>query len=163
MQHDERTGRPAPPTGEPAVYTTNSPTGTLPNQPTTGAVTEPSIGTLFTDLTEDMAKLVRQEIELARVETMQKVNRGMRSVIMMAAGGFVAYAGFILLLIAVGIGLASIMPLWLSMLIVGVVVLIVGAILIGSGRSSLSNMTVVPENTVESIKEDARWAKEQVS
>jgi len=41
--------------------------------------------------------------------------------------------------------------------------LIVGAILIGSGRSSLSNITVVPENSVESIKEDARWAKEQVS
>jgi len=171
MQPDERTGRSAPPSGEPAVYTTNTPPGTMPNNttsstatgPTTGTVTEPSIGSLFTDLTEDMAKLVRQEIELARVETMQKVNRGMRSIIMMAAGGFVAYAGFILLLIAVGIVLANIMPLWLSMLIVGVVVLIVGSILIGSGRSSLSNMTVVPENTVESIKEDARWAKEQVS
>jgi hypothetical protein len=44
-----------------------------------------------------------------------------------------------------------------------VVALVVGAVLIGSGRSSLSNLTVVPENTVESIKEDARWAKEQVS
>jgi hypothetical protein len=55
------------------------------------------------------------------------------------------------------------MPYWVSSLIVGVVVLIVGAILISSGRSSLTNMTVVPENTVESIKEDARWAKEQVS
>lgn len=149
MQHDEEIA-----TGmrhaEPAVYTTN-------------AANEPSIGTLFTDLTEDMGKLVRQEIELARVETMQKVNRAMRSVIMMAAGGLVAYAGFITLLITAAIALGRIMPYWLSSLIVGVVVLIVGAILIGSGRSSLSNLTVVPENTVESIKEDARWAKEQVS
>lgn len=135
---------------EPPVYTTTEPT-------------EPSIGALFTDLTEDMGKLVRQEIELARVETMQKVNRATRSVVLMAAGGFVAYAGFITLLIAAAIALGQIMPYWLSTLIVGVVVLIVGAILIGSGRSSLSTLTVVPENTVESIKEDARWAKEQVS
>jgi uncharacterized membrane protein YqjE len=149
MQHDEEIA-----TGmrraEPAVYTTD-------------VTDEPSIGALFTDLTDDMGKLVRQEIELARVETMQKVNRAMRSVILMAAGGFVAYAGFITLLIAVAIALGSLMPYWLSTLIVGVVVLIVGAILIGSGRSSLSNLTVVPEDTVESIKEDARWAKEQVS
>lgn len=135
---------------EPAVYTASEPT-------------EPSIGTLFTDLTEDMGKLVRQEIELARVETIQKVNRAMRSVILLAAGGLVAYAGFITLLITVAIALGRVMPYWLSTLIVGVVALIVGAILIGSGRSSLSNLTVVPENTVESIKEDARWAKEQVS
>jgi uncharacterized membrane protein YczE len=110
-----------------------------------------------------MAKLLRQEIELARLETTQKINSAMRSVIMLAAGGFVAYAGLILLLIAVAIGLSNWMPLWLSTLIVSVVALVVGAVLIGSGRSSLSNLTVVPENTVESIKEDARWAKEQVS
>lgn len=149
MQHQEEIA-----TGtrrvEPTVYTTSEPT-------------EPSIGTLFTDLTEDMGKLVRQEIELARIETMQKVNQATRSVILMAAGGFVAYAGFIALLMAAAIGLGQIMPYWLATLIVGVVVLIVGAILIGSGRSSLSSMTVMPENTVESIKEDARWAKEQVS
>lgn len=149
MQHDEEiatTMRRA----EPAVYATSD-------------NNEPSIGTLFTDLTEDMGRLVRQEIELARVETMQKVNQAMRSVVLMAAGGFLAYAGLITLLIAAAIGLGQIMPYWLSTLIVGVVVLIVGAILIGSGRSSLSNMTVMPENTVESLKEDARWAKEQVS
>lgn len=149
MQHNEEIA-----TGvrqaEPAVYTAPE-------------TSEPTIGTLFTDLTEDMGKLVRQEIELARVETMQKVNRAMRSVVLMAAGGFVAYAGFITLLIAAAIGLGQIMPYWLSTLIVAVLVLIVGAILIGSGRSSLTNLTVVPENTVASIKEDARWAKEQVS
>lgn len=135
---------------EPAVYPTNN-------------TAEPSIGSLFTDLTDDMGKLVRQEIELARVETMQKVNRAMRSAILMAAGGLVAYAGFITLLITAAIALGSFMPYWLSSLIVGVVVLIVGALLISSGRSSLNKLTVVPENTVQSIKEDARWAKEQVS
>ncbi len=153
MQRDEDVTLPVPHT-EPAVYTTSD-SSTIDS--------EPSIGALFTGLTEDMAKLLRQEIELARLETTQKINSAMRSVLMLAAGGFVAYAGLILLLIAVAIGLSNWMPLWLSTLIVSVVALVVGAVLIGSGRSSLSNLTVVPENTVESIKEDARWAKEQVS
>ncbi|MCE7984580.1 MAG: phage holin family protein [Caldilinea sp. CFX5] len=153
MQRDEDVTLPVS-HAEPAVYTTSD---------SSSSASEPSIGDLFTGLTEDMTKLLRQEIELARVETTQKINRAMRSVITLAAGGFVAYAGLILLLIAVAIGLSNWMPLWLSTLIVSVVALVVGAILIGSGRNSLSNLTVVPENTVESIKEDARWAKEQVS
>lgn len=150
MLPDERSGTQVHSPGEPAVYTA-------------GNSTEPSIGSLFTDLTDDMGRLVRQEIELARIETMQKINQTLRSVVLMVAGGLVAYAGFITLLIAVAILLGQIMPYWLSTLLVGVIGLIVGAILIGSGRSSLTNLTVVPENTVESIKEDARWAKEQVS
>lgn len=154
MHRDEDVTLPVP-HAEPAVYTTSDSSRPLDS--------EPSIGDLFTGLTEDMGKLLRQEIELARVETTQKINRAMRSVIMLAAGGFVAYAGLILLLIAVAIGLSNWLPLWLATLIVSVVALVVGAVLIGSGRNSLSNLTVVPENTVESIKEDARWAKEQVS
>lgn len=150
MLPDERSGTQVHSPGEPTAYTA-------------GNSTEPSIGSLFTDLTDDMGRLVRQEIELARIETMQKINQTLRSIILMVAGGLVAYAGFITLLIAVAILLGQIMPYWLSTLLVGVVGLIVGAILIGSGRSTLTNMTVVPENTVESIKEDARWAKEQVS
>ncbi len=155
MQRDEEVTAAIPHT-KPTVYTTS-------DSSSSNIDSEPSIGDLFTGLTEDMTRLLRQEIELARVETTQKINRAMRSVIMLAAGGFVAYAGLILLFIAIAVGLSNWMPLWLSTLIVSVVALVVGAVLIGSGRSSLSNLTVVPENTVESIKEDARWAKEQVS
>ncbi len=128
-----------------------------------GSVTEPSIGSLFTDLTDDMGRLVRQEIELARVETTQKVTKAMRSVIMIVAGGLVAYAGLIVVLIAVAILLGQVMPYWASTLVVGAVVIVVGAILLNSGRNALTNLTVVPEKTVQSIKEDAQWAKEQVS
>lgn len=151
---------PHPVNDEPAVYTPDNYAGSSYEA---GHTTEPSIGSLFTDLTEDMGKLVRQELELVRAETMQKVNTAMRSIIMMVAGGLLAYAGLIVILIAAAIALGNIMPYWLSTLIVGAVVVIVAAVLVTSGRSLLANMTVVPENTVESLKEDARWAKEQVS
>ena len=129
---------------------------------TTGQA-EPSLGQLLTELTGDMSTLARQELELAKAETMQKVSRATRSVIMMVAGGLLAYAGLIALVIAAAIALGSLMPYWLSSLIVGLVVVAIGAVLIISGRSRLTNISLVPQNTVETLKQDARWAKEQIS
>lgn len=134
-----------------------------PRVPITTGHAEPSLGQLFTELSDDMSTLVRQELELAKAETVQKVSRATRSVILMVAGGLLAYAGFIALVIAAAIALGSLMPYWLSSLIVGLVVIVIGGLLVMSGRSSLTNLSLVPENTVESLKQDARWAKEQVS
>jgi len=123
---------------------------------------EPTLGDLFTSLTSDLTTLVRKEIELARTETMEKVSGVTRSVVMMVAGGLVAYAGLIALIMAAIFLLNRAMSLWLSALIVGIVVIIVGAILLSIGKSSLNNMTVVPEKTVETMKDNTEWAKEQV-
>jgi hypothetical protein len=122
-----------------------------------------SLGELLSELTSDFSLLLRKEIQLARVETMEKVNNATQSIVWMVAGGMIAYAGFIGLVIAGIVGLALFMPLWLSALIMGVVLVVVGLILIQSGRSSLQEMTVVPERTVESLKEDAEFVKEKVT
>lgn len=124
---------------------------------------ELSLGALFTDLSSDLSTLVRQEIELARTETTEKVSKAVRSAGMLVVGGLVAYAGVIVVLIAIAILLGAIMPYWLSALIVGVVVLIIGAVMANSGKNKLANLNVVPEKTVATLKEDARWAKEQLS
>jgi uncharacterized membrane protein YqjE len=123
---------------------------------------EHSLGELFSELANDMTVLVRQEVELARTETMEKVSTATRSVMMMVVGGLLAYAGLVALVIAAAIALGAMMPYWLSALIVGVVVIIIGAGILMSGRSSLTNINPVPEKTVETLKEDAKWAKEQV-
>jgi uncharacterized membrane-anchored protein YhcB (DUF1043 family) len=60
------------------------------------------------------------------------------------------------------VALGNVMDLWLAALIVGLVVIIIGAILLQSGRSMLQRLSIVPEKTVESIKESTEWAKEQV-
>lgn len=127
-----------------------------------GANEEPTLGDLFGQLASDLSSLVRKEIELARAETQEKLAHATRSAVTMVAGGLVAYAGLIMLFAAVAVWLGGYMDLWLAVLIVGVVVLIVGAVLIGVGRSALANVSVVPENTIESLKQDAQWAKEQI-
>lgn len=123
---------------------------------------EPTLGDLFSSLTEDLSTLIRKEVDLARTETTEKITHATRSVVSIVMGGLIAYAGLIALIIAVIVGLSRFMPLWLSALIVGIIVIVIGAIMISSGRSSLTNMSVLPEKTVESMKENTEWAKEQV-
>jgi len=122
-----------------------------------------SLGALFSDLSSDLSILMRQEIELARTETTETIRKTAGSAGLLVAGGLVAYAGLIILLIAVAILLGAIMPYWASSLLVGVVVLIIGAVMAMSGKNQLANLTIVPEKTVATLKEDARWAKEQLS
>ena len=52
-------------------------------------------------------------------------------------------------------------PWWLSALLVGLVVVGVGALLIMRGRDALKQADLTPRQTIETIKEDAEWAKEQ--
>lgn len=122
------------------------------------------MGQLITSLSEDFSSLVRQEIKLAKVETMETVSTATRSGVMLAAGGLVAYAGFLALLGGLTILIGSAIDnYWLAALLVGLVVLGIGAILIASGRASLKRVSLAPEKTIETLKDDARWVKEQVS
>lgn len=132
-----------------------------PPQPRTAYESE-SLGELFSDLSSDFSLLIREEVRLAKAETRETISKATSSLVSLIAGGAIAYAGFIVVLIAVAFVLSEFMSLWLSTLLVGLVVLIVGAIMVQSGKSALSNLSVVPEKTVESLKDDAEWAKEQV-
>jgi xanthine/uracil permease len=80
----------------------------------------------------------------------------------MAAGGFLAYAGLLVLLAAAVMVVATWVPYWLSATLVGGVVLIIGVILLQSGRSALQKTNITPEKTVDSMKENAQWVKEKI-
>jgi hypothetical protein len=122
-----------------------------------------SLGELFGDLARDTGTLVRQEVQLAQTEMTQKASRVARDAGVLVAGGLVAYAGFLVLLGALTLGLvAAGMDSWLAALLVGAVVAIVGAVLVQRGLGALKREELAPRQTVETLKEDAQWAKEQV-
>lgn len=122
---------------------------------------EPSLGDLFSRLASDTSNLVRQEVALARTELAQKASEVGRDAAMLGAGGAVAYAGFLALLGALIIGLGRVMPLWLAAVLVGVVVLALGAVLVQRGLTALRQANLVPQQTIETLKEDAQWIKDQ--
>ena len=121
-----------------------------------------SIGELFSELTNETGLLIRQEIELAKVELTHKVTRVGRDVGFLVVGGAVAYAALLALLAAVIILLANYMPSWASALAVAVLVGIIAAVLILKALSDLKKTDITPRQTVETLKEDAQWAKQQI-
>lgn len=122
-----------------------------------------SLGTLFVKLSEDFSTLIRKEIELARTEMAEMVSTVARGTISMIAGGVIAYAGLIVLLLAAAFGLANIIPLWISSLVIGIATIVVGAVLIFAGKKAMEEVSVVPEKTVETLKNDAKMIQEKLS
>jgi MFS family permease len=120
------------------------------------------IGELVKQLAEQTSTLVRQEIELAKVETTQKARTagkgagliGAAAVIGLLAAG--ALTAFLIML------LDGALANWLSALIVGVVFLAIAGILALQGKNRIQRATPpVPQQTVETVKEDVEWAKTQ--
>jgi Putative Actinobacterial Holin-X, holin superfamily III len=123
-----------------------------------------SLGELFGDLARDMGVLVRQEVGLATTEITHKASRAGQQVAMLAVGGLVAYAGFLGILAAIIIALATAgLPWWLAALVVGGLVAAIGAVLVKRGLTALKRADLAPRQTMQTLKEDTQWAKEQVS
>jgi len=124
---------------------------------------ERSLGDLFGDLARDMGTLVSQEVALARTELTEKATQVGKDIGVLAVGGLVAYAGLLAIIAAVILLVATWgVPLWVSALVVGAVVAGVGALLVQRGISALKQQDLTPRQTIDSIKGDAQWAKEQI-
>ena len=124
---------------------------------------ERSIGELFGALSQDVALLVRQEGQLAKTEMQQKLNQVTRDLVSLASGGVVALVGglaitaAIILLLIDPIGLKP----WLAALIVGAVMGLIGWMMLQKGLKDLKRTDPTPRRTVDTIKDDIQWAKEQ--
>lgn len=120
-----------------------------------------SLGELFAELAQETSTLVRQEVNLAKTEVSQKASRAGKHIGTLAAGGAVAYAGLLAILAGVIVLLDEVMPLWLSALLVGLVVAGVGYFLVRRGLDALKREDLAPRQTIETLKEDQQWAKDQ--
>jgi Putative Actinobacterial Holin-X, holin superfamily III len=120
------------------------------------------LGDLFGDLASEMSNLLRQEVALARVEISQKAKYAGRNIGYLVVGGAVAYAALLAVLAAVIMLLDRVMPAWGAALLVGLVVAGISWLLIGKAMSALQQMDVTPRETVETLKEDAAWMKQQI-
>jgi hypothetical protein len=124
---------------------------------------ERSIGELFGELSQDIGLLVRQEAQLAKTEMQAKLSRVTGDLVALASGGIVALVGG--LAITAAIILLLIDPIgvkpWLAALIVGALLGIVGWVMLQRGLKDLKRTDPTPRRTVETIKEDIQWAKEQ--
>jgi len=136
-------------------------TSQYPDDP--GDLRERPIGELLKQLSEETTRLVHQELELAKAELAQKGKQaGMGAGLFGAAGaiGLLAAAALTACFI---LALDAVMPAWLAALIVAVVYAAVAAVLALRGRDRVKQaLPPVPEQTIETVKEDMEWAKTQM-
>ena len=123
---------------------------------------DPSLGELFSSLTTDLSQLVRAEMELARVEIREEASKAGKAAGMLGGGALAGYLALILLSFAAAWGLAEVVDAGWAFLIVGLVVAAVAAVLALTGKKRLQQVHPVPDQTVDTLKEDARWARAQV-
>jgi hypothetical protein len=134
-----------------------------PPGPEQADLRERPLGELLKQLSEETTRLVHQEIELAKAELTQKGRQaGMGAGLFGAAGtiGFLALAALTTCFI---LALDAVMPAWLAALLVAVVYAAVAAVLALRGRAKVKQaVPPVPEQTIETVKEDVQWAKTQM-
>jgi putative superfamily III holin-X len=124
---------------------------------------ERPLGELFSDLVTETTTLVRNEVALAKVEFTQKATKVGRNIGSLVVGGAIGYAALLAFGAAAIMLLSRAMPAWVAALIVGAVVGCVAWMLIARATSELKKMDLKPQETVESLKEDAQWIKDQIS
>lgn len=122
---------------------------------------ERSLGELFSDLTHEISRLFRQEVALARTEISHKASSAGKDIGFVAWGGIIALLGAMAIVATIIAALAIALPVWLAALIVGVALGIVGYVFIQRGLSALKHMNFTPEATIDTLKEDASWMREQ--
>jgi Putative Actinobacterial Holin-X, holin superfamily III len=124
------------------------------------ALRDHSISELVKDLANETSTLVRQEIELAKAEMTDRGKRAGKGAGILAAGAVVALLAFGALTAGLIAALDLAMPTWLAALIVTVVYGAIAAVLVQIGRKQVQEAAPpVPEETIESVKEDVQWAK----
>ena len=126
---------------------------------TAGAEEQQSLGELFGRVTSDLSALVRQEMQLAKVEIKQEVRTAGKAGGLLGGGAFTGYFALLFLSVALALGLGTFLPNWIAFLIVGVIYGIAAAVLVSKGREELSHVDPVPQQTIETLKEDVQWAK----
>jgi uncharacterized membrane protein YqjE len=122
-----------------------------------------SLGELLKQLSQETTQLVHQELELAKAELQQKGKQAGAGAGMFGGAGALGLAALGALTACFILALNAVMPAWLAALLVAVVYGIVAFVLVKQGQARVKRaVPPIPEQTIETVKEDVEWAKTQM-
>jgi len=122
-----------------------------------------SVAELVSGLVSDAQQLVRREIDLAKQEVTNEIDKARQGAVALGIGAGVAAIGVILLAHMLVHLLNEVLDLslWVSYLIVGGLFAAIGAFLLMQGINRMKQIDPVPHETIESVRKDVEWIKEQ--
>lgn len=123
-----------------------------------------SVGTLLSTLLNEVTALVRGEAALAKAEMSEKTHQAMAGVGAIATAGAVLFGGFLTLLAALVMLLNEVLPPetrpWLSAVVVGAVVTLIGVVMLKAGLKKVRAQGLMPNRTMNSLRDDQTLAKQ---
>ena len=126
---------------------------------------DPSLASLVGGIINDTKDLLLHEFTMAKLEMQDELRKTKTAAISFAIGAGVTVIGGLLLILMLVHLLATFttIPLWGSYGIIGGVLLVIGLIFLTTSKQSAEQIEVVPQQTVETLKEHAQWIKEQTT
>ncbi|MFI9566815.1 phage holin family protein [Streptomyces rishiriensis] len=131
----------------------------VPSRTAASLADDRTVGELLSVVTSDVQTLFRQEVELAKVEVRQEATKAGKAAGMYGGAGFAGYMVLLFLSLAAVLGLANVIDGGWAALIVAAVWAVVAAVLYQRGRTRMRTVAPKPEQTVETMKENAQWAR----
>jgi hypothetical protein len=121
-----------------------------------------TLGEMFAELSRETRTLVQQEIQLAKTELTDKAAKMGKGAGLIVGGGLLAYGGLLAIIAAVVLALIALgLPAWVGALVGGILIAGTGHLLIRSGLAAFRAQELKPSQTIETLKEDARWLRTQ--
>jgi uncharacterized membrane protein YqjE len=122
-------------------------------------VSETSVTGLVTGIINDAQELIRQQLTLFKHEIKEDLRKTKEAAIALGLGIGVALIGGLSLWLMIVFLLEKVteLPLWGCFGIVGLVFLVGGAILFYAGKAKLESFTPLPEQSVDTLKENVQW------
>jgi uncharacterized membrane protein YqjE len=118
-----------------------------------------SLGTLVSQLSSDFSRLLQQELRLAKAELRDEAAKAGKGAGMLGGAGFAGWMTALFLSLTAMWALDQGMDVTFAALIVTVVWGVIAAVLFVMGRKALRTVNPKPEQTLDSLKEDAQWLK----
>jgi hypothetical protein len=128
-------------------------------EPHVAATDDASLGSLVATAVADTQKLLRQEVALAKAELREEAGRAGKAAGMYGGAGFAGSMVLMLLSAAAVIGLGHLIGVGWAALVIALIWAVAGAAMFMTGRSRMRTVSPKPEQTIETLKEDAEWAR----
>ena len=128
-------------------------------------VSGPSFVSLIGGMANDAKELLLQEVALTKLEVQYELLKAKTAAIALGIGiGTIAMGGLLLLFMLVHVLAAyTVVPLWGCYGIVGSPLVILGGVLLATGKTKAEEVDVVPPQTAQRIKESAQWLTKQTT
>ena len=122
---------------------------------------ERSVPEVLHDIVSNIQEIGRSEFRLAKSEIKEQVSKAAKPAATLAMGIVLAIYAFGFMLLTIVYVLATVVSTWLAALLVTAVVAVVALVLVTAGKDRLKRVKP-PEKTIETLKENVEWAKNQI-